>query len=233
MNREALPILVLLVLSGIAPVVEADMISQVYHRDLPEGLLERVDSHFPGNGRLDDMLPAMFTAEANLHLTQRTTISLTFLDEAAGYHNEIGYLEFDDQGQLISQTTVFGDYSKANGGGTLTAGDTIDIGTFEAGTNVGFYLIPNGNSGRSAHTTLDSLNPGQENYTGYYFDETSGYGILGFEDLVNKNTWGLGYNDALVGISTSVVPEPATIGLLIMGVLVLAGRRQSCRREQI
>jgi len=224
--------LALLPLVGMTTAANANMVD-VYHRELPDDLLERIDNHFPGNGNLDQMDPAMLTADASLRLTETTSVSLTFLDEKAGFRNEIGYILFDDHGEVLEQQTVFADYSGFNGSsGLLTPGDTIDIGTFDAGTNIGFYLIPNGDSLRSMHTTLDLRNPGLENYTAYYFDEMSGYGVLGFEDLVDKNSWGLGYDDAIMGITTTAtVPEPSTTLLLTLGLGVLLHNR-SQRRER-
>ncbi len=201
----------------------ADIIPIVYHRDLSEDLLDSVSTNFTGNGHLDEMSPELFTNDPNLHLSTDSIVSLTFLDENAGYHSSLGYFTFDDNGQILEKGIVFSDFSEVGGGGTLTAGDTIDIGEFSAGTNLGFYIIPSGN--RTPHYTLDSLNPNQDNYTAFYTHESSGYGVLGFEDQKDKPSWGTAYNDAIVGVSVSSVPEPATIALLALGSSALIYRK--------
>lgn len=204
----------------------ADVISDIYDRELPDSLLAGLDDHFPGNGHIDKMDPSMLTADANVRLNERSTVSLSFVDEQAGFYNQVGYFTFDNQGQLLDQSAVFSNYSEVDGGGTLTPGDTIDIGPFDAGTNIGFYLLVNGDPFKDPHYTLDSLNPGQENYTAFYTDEASGYGVLGFEDLPEKQEWGLGYDDAIVGVNVQYIPEPATGVVMTLGGLVILARRR-------
>jgi len=196
----------------------------LYHRDLPDNLLTDVAEHFPGNGHLEEMDGSMLTADANLHLTCDSTVSLTFLDEAAGYHNSLGYFVFDSLGNVLEQSIVFEDYSEIGGGGTLTPGDTIDLGIFDAGINLGFYIVPKGK--KSPHYTLDALNPYQSNYTAFYTHEASGYGILGFEDLKKKPAGKTAYNDAIVGITASPTPEPATASLFLLGGLAMIRRKK-------
>ncbi|MFW6154236.1 MAG: PEP-CTERM sorting domain-containing protein [Planctomycetota bacterium] len=223
----------LLMLAGLGAAATADMVSQMVHRDLPDGLLDRVASRFPGNGHLDEMEPSMFTADASLHLATPAAVSLTFLDERAGYHNEVGYFTFDGAGQVLDRQAVWADCSKGNPRrGYLAPGDTIDLGTFGAGVNLGFYLIPKGDPQRAWHTTVDALNPNQDNYTAYFFDEASGYGVLGFEDLMAKPAWGTAYDDAVLGISTTAVPEPATLSLLAIGLTGLLVRGCTARRRR-
>lgn len=204
--------------------VNADTILDIYHQELPDGFLSEVSSNFPGNGRLDQMDPGMLTADGNLYLSESLSISLTFIDETAGFRSQIGYFTFSDQGQILESMTVFDNYSKLNSGGSLTPGDTIDIGFFEAGTNLGFYIVPNGD--RTPLYSLNSLNPNQDNYTAYYYDQSSGYGVLGFEDLVDKPSWGLGYNDAIVGIKATNIPEPMTATLMALGIVAILSKRK-------
>ncbi len=229
MKSHTLQLVVLIAITLSATQTRADMVSNMYHRELPSGLLDDVDVLFPGNGHMDQMDQSMLTADANLYLQEDSIVSLTFIDEHAGFRSSIGYITFDDHGRVIEEAVVFADYSKLDDRGTLTAGDTIDIGRFDAGTNIGFFIIPNGN--KTPHYTLDSLNPDQDNYTAFYTHE-SGYRILGFEDLIDKPSWGCAYNDAIVGITTvatASTPEPTTISLLALGSLAVLSRRRRAK----
>ena len=186
----------------------------MYTRPLPDGFLQDVWSHFPGAGHVDAMPTELFTADASIHLTELTNLSLTYLGESAGYLNALGYFTFDDQLHILDQAIVFSNFSDT----VFSPGDTFDIGAFGPGTNVGFYIIPNNKY--TPLYTVDALNPGGNDYTAFYRADAYGfYGVLGWEDLQNKPLSGLDYNDAIVGISLtpSPIPEPTTAAMLVLG----------------
>ncbi|MBB6428279.1 DUF4114 domain-containing protein [Algisphaera agarilytica] len=107
----------------------------------------------------------------NLFLSQDAQISVTFLDEGAGFRNSLGYfsyptgafdfltygdIDLDRRGGIsldeLSQVggvdygLVFPNSSRLNGGGQLVAGDSVAIAdnrVFDAGTEVGFFLLQN------------------------------------------------------------------------------------------
>ena len=178
-------------------------------------------------------------------LSKDAEISTTFVDEGAGYRNSLGYFSFSsdafdgmtkadidlDGSGVISLNElasvdsvdfgyVFPNSSKKGSGGRLTAGDTVELGegrTFEAGTNVGFFLGQNTWNGSGIRTSqqrgssevqtmysVDFLNPEASAGMGYGDDSSANSSrhaalmfageertnmILGFEDLnrVNRN----------------------------------------------
>lgn len=208
----------------------------------------------------------------NIVLQEDAHVSVTFLDEGAGYKNSLGYftydsstfdgltfgdIDLDGSGHIgiselqnisgVNTGMIFNNASELGGGGSLLAGDTVSLtgadivnvdgdhfdmtgGTrFEAGTNVGFFLLQNAWDGSQvkgwdytsqdplAMYTLDFLNP--ENNFAATIDNTDPYSrhvammnsvsgdneiILGFEDLV-RPYGDNDFNDAVFLVRTDPV----------------------------
>lgn len=60
------------------------------------------------------------------------------------FSNTFGYFIFDYNDEILEQITIFDNASKLNGGGTLLNGDTVNVGQFPAGANIGFWLEAGG-----------------------------------------------------------------------------------------
>ncbi|MCP3870936.1 MAG: DUF4114 domain-containing protein [Gammaproteobacteria bacterium] len=170
-----------------------------------------------------------------LTLNQDANISVTFLDEGAGYKNSLGWLTFsegafddlrkgdidtDNSGNIslveldavdgIDTGWLFPNVSESGGGGTLLAGDTVQVGDsiLSAGTSVSFFLAQNAWTGgdtvsdgvlegeRQIFYGLDFLNPEADftstmesslvdsRHTALLFsNENHDEVIMGFEDL--------------------------------------------------
>ncbi|EAR62020.1 DUF4114 domain-containing protein [Neptuniibacter caesariensis] len=208
----------------------------------------------------------------NIILQEDAHVSVTFLDEGAGYRNSLGYFTYeastfenisfgqidaDGSGHIgiselqnisgVNTGMIFNNASESGGGGSLLAGDTVTLtgadivnvdgdhfdmtgGTrFEAGTNVGFFLLQNAWDGSQvkgwdytsqdplAMYTLDFLNP--ENNFAATLDNSATYSrhvammnsisgdneiILGFEDLVRPQGDN-DFNDAVFLVRTDPV----------------------------
>jgi len=115
--------------------------------------------------------------EANISLASSSNISISFMDEGAGYRNSLGYFSYNshsfsnlkkkdidtnhsgviDFNELNSIDGVFADLifpnsSFINKGGKLTAGDTTFLNNgevFQAGTHIGFFLVQNAWNGQT------------------------------------------------------------------------------------
>lgn len=208
----------------------------------------------------------------NIILQEDAHVSVTFLDEGAGYSNSLGYftydsstfdglsfgdIDLDGSGHIgiselqsisgVDTGMIFNNASELGAGGSLLAGDTVTLtgadivnvdgdqfdmtgGTrFEAGTNVGFFLLQNAWDGSQvkgwdytssdplAMYTLDFLNP--ENNFSATLDNTDTYSrhvammnsvsgdneiILGFEDLL-RPYGDNDFNDAVFLVRTDPV----------------------------
>jgi hypothetical protein len=138
------------------------------------------------------------TVDPNLRLLEKAEVSLTFIDEGAGYKNSFGYFLFDDDNNILDTQTIFANASKEidkiGGGaadnkkfGGLEAGDTVDLGVFDAGTNIGFWLQADGFNRPQGYTyyTLDHLNPDGLRHVAMIADVVNERVIFGVEDLYN------------------------------------------------
>lgn len=170
-----------------------------------------------------------------LLLNEDANVSVTFLDEGAGYKNSLGWITFsegtfdslskgnidiDNSGDIsldelnaidgVETGWLFSNVSKSGAGGSLLAGDTVQIGNdpLTAGTSISFFLGQNSWTGgdtvsdgvldgqRQVFYGLDFLNP-EADFTStfdsslensrhvamLFADENQEQVIMGFEDL--------------------------------------------------
>lgn len=152
--------------------------------ELSSGLLDTVQSALPEREAVNEAFlnPGY---SPNITLSLDSQLAVTFLDEGAGYRNSLGYFSYtgdvfsglsfgdidaDNSGNIslfelggisgMEVGMIFGNASKAGGGGSLLAGDTTVLGggsltqsdgglfmeggkTFEAGSTVGFFVAAN------------------------------------------------------------------------------------------
>lgn len=133
--------------------------------------VSEVNTLLPEYSKLHHVHPEWLT-DNSLDFLDNTELSITFLDEGAGYRNAVGYFIYDSSNppptlNHISECYfIFPNCSKVNSGGNLHPGDTIRLpygftkstisgkdyitGTdynFPAGKSVGFIIYPNGWNG--------------------------------------------------------------------------------------
>lgn len=148
-----------------------------------------------------------------------------------------GRLIFPDASSSVSSYDPATTASRS-GAAPLLPGDFVDLGRFEAGTQLDFFLIANGAEGGSTtYSTQTSLNPdGLDHVVAFAFTlKDSPYLLLGFEDLYGGGD--KDYNDLLFAIDIGAVnvtaltatPEPSTY--LILGSLLGLGAVLKWRRD--
>lgn len=198
--------LVVGLLMGLGVVGLAEETTEMYNVGLSDSVTQAVEDTFAEKKNLTSEI---VDASGVFAIEQETSISMTFVGEGAGYKNQVGFFTFDNEGAVLSQTVVFENFSGTGkglaGGGSLNAGDTFDIGTFEPGENVGFFLVANGFNRKNAPSwyTISALNSDGKDHDAVM--ETEDGTLIGFEDL--KNLGDRDYNDALMFVTT-VVTEP-------------------------
>lgn len=138
-----------------------------------------------------------------LQITEKANVWITFVHEGAGWLNSLGFYTFDPKNppksisDLKNITMVFPNVSYAGSGGGLVAGNKVKIGTFEAGTAIGFFLIGNAfnngsvGNGYYAHFSHSYLNvensPSLQRHTVVLDDSKSNRILLAFEDVSREN----------------------------------------------
>ena len=175
----------LLALTATQAVATSDMSASIYSIDMDPADLNAIQALLP-----EQKVNTAFVNSAvdpNIRLLEKAEVSLTFIDEGAGYRNSFGYFLFDDDNNILETRTVFNNASEVGGGGSLVPGDTVDLGLFDAGTNIGFWLRADGFKNPNNHTyyTLDHLNPDGLRHVAMIADVVNERVVLGVEDLFN------------------------------------------------
>ncbi|MCX7205534.1 MAG: LruC domain-containing protein [Proteobacteria bacterium] len=134
-------------LPGGLPLLPSNLVSKVNYT-LPEGK----DIRLNPQGLMPDT-----DDKTNIHFTQTAEVWVTFLTEGAGYSNSVGYFSYDTANppQLRSQVNekmILPNASMPSPLSTAsTTGNTVYLGTFQAGQSLGFMIVANGwsSTGRS------------------------------------------------------------------------------------
>lgn len=99
--------------------------------------------------------PEFFEVEArNIDIVEDGEVSVTFLHEGAGYKNILGYHVYKTDAppasvDEVEKVVIFPNASAQRSGGGLVRGNSVELlGSFEAGTSIGFFLISNGWKGK-------------------------------------------------------------------------------------
>ncbi|HKY62894.1 MAG TPA: DUF4114 domain-containing protein [bacterium] len=127
--------------------------------------------------------------DPNLHLFQEAEIYITFIHEKAMFKNQFGYFTFDDCNEdgliqpeeVLSEELIFENVSEE--GGVMVPGDTVKIGPFPAGTDLGFFVVADGYDD-PIHTyyTVPELNPDGVHHMVMVGTSDGGNVAIGIED---------------------------------------------------
>jgi len=207
-----------------------DLSDSIYSTEFSAEELNEIQALLPEKGGLN---PAFVNSDTdpNIRLTAEAEIYATFIDEGAGYKNTFGYFVYDDDQNILYQETIFSNASETGGGGSLNVGDTVSLGTFEAGSNIGFWLQANGYNDPNGHTyySLDQYNPDGLRHIAIIQDPANERLIVGFEDLYNLGDQD--YNDIVFtfsatpysAIDTSKIPTGSPEASEVATLLIVAG----------
>lgn len=193
-----------------------DLSSSIYNVEVSSETVNYLQTYMPETQELN---PAYISEQTdpNLRMIAEGDVSVTFISEGAGYRNSFGYFTYDDSGNILEEVTIFSNASAEGSGGSLLAGDTVNLGTFTEGENIGFWVTANGYADPNGYTyySIDSLNPDGERHIAIVEDPATGALVIGFEDLYNLGD--SDYNDVLFtvavtpydAIDTSNIPSGA------------------------
>ena len=193
----------------------SDALTQDFLNDLNASLPERVS--------LPVSHPTYLSSDnvGDVILTKKADVWITFVSEGAGYMNAIGYFTFDPANppQKVSDIAkfniIFPNASLSGSGGGLNSGNKVKLGTFDAGTALGWFIVANGwnnttVNGSTLYFSHPVLNPEsiatKRQHTVLLNDIKRSLYVLGFEDL-NRVTGGSDedFNDAVFYVTSNPV----------------------------
>jgi LruC domain-containing protein len=147
---------------------------------LTKAFLDDIAANFPENDWASSDLDVTLAALTNIVVTQDATVSVTFIHEATGFRNALGYFVYptesgppDSPPQANKVMIVFPNASYLGSGGGLNSGDHIRLVgtdntvqlvnpvtggyTFYAGTTIAWILVQDGFSNNGIQTDKTRL----------------------------------------------------------------------------
>lgn len=206
--------------------------------ELPSDVLTNIYSMLPESqlvnpAYIDQALASNIVIKDSSDLSQsftHATVSVTFLNEGAGYRNAFGYFIYDSSAppqsrDEINHVVVFPNSSHTGGdAGEMVQGDQIDLNIqLTAGQAVGFFIVPNGwgygsDDGKwgslqylgpwnQPFYSLPALNPepdGLKEHNVLFYDAANQFFVIGFDDQ-HRNYGDNDFNDLLFTVDVSPV----------------------------
>jgi len=171
---------------------------------ISQGLLDSINASLPETVHLPVSHPQYLKSgnEADLVLTKPADVWVTFVSEGAGYLNSVGYYTYNSAtppqsvNDISKYTIIFPNASLIGSGGGMHSGDKVKLGTFPAGTAIGWFLVANGYNGTSVtnpptYFSDPILNPETDptkrQHTVLLLNNSKSLLLVGFEDLI-RNT---------------------------------------------
>lgn len=201
-------------------------------------LLSYVNASLPESSPVPTTHPDYLntTTVHTINVTAKADVWITYVSEGAGYQNTLAYYTYKTSnppsqtsgGTLVDGidkvTLVFPNASGSGSGGGLKSGDKVKLGTFDAGTSIGFVLIQNAwtgsgvNTGATKFYTQDEFNPENtaalRKHTVMLYDDVHKLYLLGFEDQNRQNGGSDNdFNDLVVYATANPISAISTTGV--------------------
>lgn len=120
--------------------------SNLENETISSDLLAFIKKNLPEEKDLRSTNPTLLNSNTgtDLHITQKSEVSLTFVSQVTRFRNAIAFYTYPTNNppttpKEIKTITYF--LPSAGLGTKLMAGDKVNIGTFEAGTSIGLVLM--------------------------------------------------------------------------------------------
>ena len=180
----------------------------ITHHAMPAAELQSILDLFPER---QEVTPSLldFNVDPNIHLFQDANIIITFLHEGAALRNSFGYFLYRDENrdgdiepaEISDRQVIFDDVSDAASGGSLLTGDSVNLGKFAKGTNLGFFLSAKQGDQSWTFYTLDGLNHDGRRHLAMVVAPDGESVALGIEDLPWSQS-DRDFNDILFSFTT-------------------------------
>ena len=187
-----------------------------------QNFLDDVDASLPESKPVPTYNPQYISngTETDICLKDSADVWVTFVTEGAGYRNVLGFYSYDlnspplTVNDISNETIIFPNVSAKNSGGDLVAGDKVKIGSFPAGTGIGWFLVANGWNGNAVgngnwkvYSNPDfnpESNPVERFHNVLLNDTTEQRIVLGFEDIRRDYpSCDQDFNDAIFYVSAN------------------------------
>lgn len=112
--------------------------------------------------------PSLGVAAGNLHIDFDATATITFKQGYAGYNNSLGVYSIAADGTIESAKMLFKNVKTAG----YNKAVTIDLPTDSDGTDLGFFIIANGDNTNAGYKNLNLL--GTDGAIKFYYDYNKG-----------------------------------------------------------
>jgi LruC domain-containing protein len=187
-------------------------------------MLADINAALPERAPVPEFHPE-YLAENNqtdIRIIENADVWLTFVHEGAGYKNTIGFYTYDldnppaTKADIDSIIIAFPNFSYYNSGGGLYSGDKVKLGTFPAGTGIGWVLIANGYTGSNVNTNLvhfysnpsfnPEADPTKRQHNVLLYDAVRQLYLIGFEDIIRTSSGcDNDFNDAIFYVSSNPI----------------------------
>jgi hypothetical protein len=189
-----------------------------------------------------------------LKLATDSTARVYFVGEGAGYQNTLGFNALSGGSttgkSIVSKSSLLifpnasstvstydpASNARRTSSAPLLPGDFVDLGKFDAGTTLDFFLIADGASGgTTSYAASASRNPDQLNHVVAFVLPDSPFLIIAFEDMLGGGD--RDYNDVVFAVDIGAInlerlistPEPGTWAIMLgcLSWVVFTQRRRS------
>ena len=185
--------------------------------------LQQINATLPERNPVPDAHPEYLASgnEINIRIDQAADVWITFVHEGAGYKNSLGFYTYPTDDPPVSAneidtiSIIFPNGSFLYSGGGMVSGNKVHLGTFAAGTTIGWVLIANGWNGSGVSSTRprfysdSEFNPENSEFTRQHnvvlYDQTTERYILGFDDQNRNGNSDEDFNDALFYVTSNPI----------------------------
>ncbi len=199
-----------------------------------QSLRDMITQTLPERVAMDESLIGDNYAEV-LQISDLSDVWVTFVHEGAGYKNVLAYYTYPtnnppaDPSELDSIFVVFPNVSFTGSGGGLTSGNKVKLGTFDAGTTLGFVILANAfNSNTSINLNSSKFfsntawnqvaNPALSQHHVFLRDWTTGRIVIGFEDIYRGNSGSdKDFNDVVFYVDANPITAIANNSIPFLG----------------
>lgn len=197
---------------------------------ISSALISFINASLPESKQLPSSHPQYLTdnATGTVNLVETSDVWITFVSEGAGNVNSLGFYTYPTNkppataDDIATVNIMFPNASLFGSGGNMRSGDKVKLGTFSAGTSIGFVLFANGWAGSNkVYTDVTKfysdtkLNPEKDDnlkkHSVLLHDEIDKLYLVGFEDIPrNSSSCDQDFNDAIFYATSNPVTAIST-----------------------